>query len=260
MFCNTMSTGGENMGKNNKKLILIISGIVLIIIITITTITRNNMTPEETVSRFMYLVENKNYEEAKKLCNRDLDKLDMLSNLKPSNLTFDFSEDKKNATAIILEDGIETTNMNIVMKNSLLGWKIYNYEVVTDLIEPQVIEDKIIKGEIVSDIQLLYWGESNIASKEEITKYAKDNAMVTLIFLETMKAKNYDKANEMYKITSEEDLTIDSLKEYDWNNYEIVSNYEIIDNFNNIIIKLKDKKIWIYVAGKEIVSVKEATI
>ena len=234
-------------------IILIVTGIYIFTL-------RNKLTSEETLSRFMYLIETKEYEEAKKLCAGNLEKLDILSNIKPSSLSFEFSENKKNATSVILENEIESTNMNVVMKNTLLGWKIESYEVVTDLINPQVIEEKIKKGQEVSDIQLLYWGESDIASKDEIAKYCKNNAMVAIIFAETMKAKKYDKANQMYEVISDQDLTVDNVKEYNWDNYEMINNFEIMNNFNSITIKLENKKIWVYVAGKQITSIKEATI
>lgn len=243
----------------NQKLLIGIIIIILVIILSIFVL-RNKLTPEETVSRFMYLVENKNYEEAKKLCNNDLEKLDILSNIKPSNLTFEFSEDKKNATAVILEDEIESTNINVTINNTLLGWKIQSYDVVTDLINPQIIENRLKEGKSVSDIQLLYWGESDVASKDEIVEYVKENGMVAMIFAETMKTKNYEKANGMYEVTSEKDLTIDILKEYNWDNYEIVNNFEVMDNFNTITIKLENKKIWMYIAGKQIISIIEATV
>lgn len=249
--------------KNWRLWVGIIILIAIIVIISIF-ILRNKLTSEETVSRFMYLVENKNYEEAKKLCDNDLEKLDILSNVKPSNLTFTFSEDKKNATSTLLEEEIEVTKLNVTLKNTIMGWKIQNYEVTTDLIEPQEIEDRLKTGKNVTDIQLLYWGESDIASKDEIAQYIEDNAMVAMIFAETMKAKNYDKANEMYKVISENDLTVDNLQEYDWSNYEITSNFKIMEgpngDFSSITIQFENKKIWIYVSARQITSIKEATI
>lgn len=248
----------------NWKLWVGIAITTLIIITVFVFALRNKLTPEETISRFMYLIENKEYEEAKKLSEGSLEKLDVLSNIKPSSLTFNFSEDKKNATSVILENEIESTNMNIVMKNTLLGWRIQSYEVITDLIEPQIIEDRLKQNKTVSDIQLLYWGESNVASKDEIAEYAKDNAMVAIIFAETMKAKNYNKANEMYEVISEQDLSVNNLKEYNWEDYEIINNFKIMEgpkgDFNSVTIKVGEKKVWVYVAGKQIISIKEATI
>lgn len=242
-------------------------GIVILIIILIAVIVvfalRNKMTAEETVSRFMYLIENKEYEEAKKLCSGTLEKLDIVSNLKPSKLNFKFSENKTEATSVLLEEDIETTNMNLRLKNTLMGWKIENYEVTTNLIEPQEIEDRLKDNKEVSDIQLLYWGESDIASKDEIAEYVKDNGVVALIFAETMKEQKYDKANELYQPIGKEDLTVEQLKEYNWNNYEIGDTFNIIEgpkgNFSSTTIKLEDKKVWIYVAGRQIMSVTKAT-
>lgn len=252
----------ENIKKINKKWWILIGIILLIIVITLCIIftVRNKMTPEETVSRFMYLIENKEYEKAKKLCIENLEKLDVLSNIKPSNLSFNFTQDKKNATATILEDEIEVTNMNIEIKNTLLGWKIRNYNIETDLIEPQTIEDRIKSGKTVSNIQLLYWGESDVASKDEIKEYIEDNLTVAMIFAEAMKEQKYDKANELYAVISESDLSVDNLKEYNWNNYKITNNFEIMNNFNSVTVELDNKKIWIYVAGKVVTSIKEATI
>lgn len=237
--------------------------IILILFVNIVLLS-NKMTPEETVSKFMYLIENKEYEKAKKLSNGKLEMLDILSGIKPSNLIFDFSEDKKSATAVVLEDEIETTNINIIMQNTLLGWKIQSYKIITDLIDPQILENRLKSGKTLSDVQLLYWGESEIASKDEIAEYAKDNAMVAMIFAETMKAQKYDKANELYHVTSEKDLTINNLKEYNWHNYKMVQNLEIMKTttggFNSITIKLENKNIWVYIAGKKIISIIESTV
>lgn len=240
-----------------------IISIILIIFVTLYFL-KNKMTPEETVSRFMYLVENKEYEKAKKLTNGKTEMLDVLSKIEPSNLIFNFSEDKKLATAVVLEDEIETTNINVIIQSTLLGYKIQSYEIVTDLIDPQILEDRLKSGKTLSDIQLLYWGESEVASRDEIAEYAENNAMVAMIFAETMKAQKYDKANELYQVTSEKDLTIDNLKEYDWNNYQMLKNFEIMKTatggFNSITVKLEEKNIWIYVAGKTIISIKEANV
>lgn len=239
-------------------IITMIMALIIIVFISILAL-RNKLTPEETVSKFMYLIENKDYEEAKKLSSNDLCKLDILSNIEPSNLTFRFSEDKKSANAILLEEEIEVTNMNVILKNTLLGWKIESYEVTTELIEPQILEDRLKSNKELSDIQLLYWGESDVATKDEIVEYIKDNAMVAMIFSEMMKIKNYDKANEMYQPTVQKELNVEQLKEYDWTNYEFISNFEIINDFNCITVKLGDKNIWIYVAGKQIISIMEST-
>ena len=45
-----------------------------------------------------------------------------------------------------------------------------------------IFEDRLKNGEKISDIQLLYWGESDIASKDEIAEYATNNGIVALIF------------------------------------------------------------------------------
>lgn len=239
--------------------------ILAVILITVTAlILKNSLTPEETLSKFMYLIENKQYEEAKKLCSKPLENLDVLSSIKPNDLTFDFAEDKKSAISTILEDEIEVTNMHIEMDNTLLGWRIKGYEIIIDLIEPQVIEDRIKQNKIVSDIQLMYWAESDIATKDEIVEYAKDNLMVVIIFAETMKEQKYDKANQLYTVISEQDLNIERLKEYNWENYDIVDNFEIMKSpnggFSSVTVKLEEKKLWLYVAGKQITSIREATI
>ena len=240
--------------------------VILLIISILIFISRNKMSPEETVSKFMYLVENKQFEEAKKLCDGKQEHLDLLSNVKPSDLTFQYSDGKKNAKAVLLEEEIETTNLNVEMKNTILGWKIKKYEVITDLIPPQEIEDRLIAGKSVTDIQLLYWGESDVASKDEIAEYATSNAMVAMIFSEMLKHEKYDKANELYERISEQDLTVEQLKEYNWSNYEIMNTFKIMDGgeeglyFSSTTVKLENKKIWIYIAGKSIMSIKEATI
>lgn len=69
--------------------------LILLIISFVIILLRNNLTPEETVSRFMYLIENKEYEKAKKYSNRKLENLDLISNIDLSKLTFTFSDDKK---------------------------------------------------------------------------------------------------------------------------------------------------------------------
>ena len=57
----------ENKNLRNWKLwvgiIVVIALITTVLIFT----QRNNLTPEETLSKFMYLIENKEYEKAKKL-------------------------------------------------------------------------------------------------------------------------------------------------------------------------------------------------
>lgn len=229
--------------------------VILIIFLSVIFLFRNKLTPEETVSRFMYLIENKQYEEAKKLCNTELEHLDLLANVNPSKLTFKFSEDKKIATAILLEEDIESTNLNIKMENTIWGWKINGYNVTTDLIDPQIIENKLEQGKDVSDTQILYWGESDISSKEKISKYVKNNGIVALIFAELMKFQKYEKASEMYTPILDSDLTIEQLKEYNWDNYQIESNFELFNNFNGITVKINDKKLYIYVAGGTIMDV-----
>lgn len=260
-----MVKDSKSIWKNWKLWVAVIVGIVVIVIISIL-ILRNNLTPEETVSKFMYLIENKEYEKAKKLSSGKLEYLDLLSNIKPSDLSFKYSEDKKKATSVILEERVETTNLNIEMKNTLLGWKIKKYEVTTGLIEPQVIEDRLKEGKSISDIQILYWGESDIASKDEIAEYIKDNATVAFIFSETMKSKKYEKASELYQPITEKDLTVEQLKQYDWSNYEIIDTFKIMDGaerdlyFSSTTVKLDNKKIWIYIAGRQIVSITESTV
>ena len=81
--------------------------LILLIISFVIILLRNNLTPEETVSRFMYLIENKEYEKAKKYSNRKLENLDLISNIDLSKLTFTFSDDKKNANATISEEEIQ---------------------------------------------------------------------------------------------------------------------------------------------------------
>lgn len=133
-------------------------------------------------------------------------------------------------------------------------------ETNTELIELQKIEDKLKQGQYVSDLQILDWGKSKISSKDEIKKYANDNALVALIFIETMKDKNYNKATELYEQIDKNSLSIEDLKDYNWDNYEIVNNFEIMENLNCITINLEGKKIWIYVTGNEIIDIKVSTI
>lgn len=240
---------------------------IIVVIALITTVLiftqRNNLTPEETLSKFMYLIENKEYEKAKKLCSNNLENLETVSNLKPSNLSFTFSKDKKDATCILLEDEIEFTTMNVKMKNTITGWKIESYKVLTDLADPQIFEDRLKNGEKISNIQLLYWGESDIASKDEIAEYATNNGIVALIFAETMKTKNYNKAKGMYDDTNagEKDLTIEQLKLYNWDNYKITNNFKILEgpkgDFTTSTVQLDDKELYIYIAGKKVITVME---
>lgn len=238
----------KSMGICGLIIFFILIGILIVILLSFFLL-RNRMTPEETVSRFMYLVENKDYNKAKKLCDTELKHLDLLSNIKPSKLTFDFSEDKKNGKSILLEKDIEETTLNIEMKNTILGWKIHSYDVKTELIEPNKIEERLKHGENISDIQLLYWGESDEATKDEIEEYVKNNTMVALIFCETMKNKNYDKAIEMYKPRLNDVLTIEQLKEYKWDDYKIENNFELLKNVNSMTIKLETNKITISIAN-----------
>lgn len=240
---------------SNKRGLIIIVIIMLLLSMIVLFARRNNRTPEETVSKFMHLVENKEYEKANKLCSNKLEKLDILSNIKPSNLVFYFSNDKKKATATVLEDETMCTNINIIMEKTLLGWKIEQYDITEDEINPQVIEDRLMQNASVSDVQLLYWAQSDVSSKEEIKKYAKNNAMVALIFANSMKAQDYNKATELYQPIEEKSLTVEQLKSFNWDNYEIDSNFELIDNFNCITINIEGKKIGIYVSGKNIVDI-----
>lgn len=252
-----------------KKIIFIIITILLILLVVTAVainVLRNKMTPEETLSKFMYLIENKEYEKAKKLCSSDLEKLDILSNIKPTNFSFDFSEDKKEAEATILEneETLEISKMYVYLDKSILGWKINKYKVETNLISGETIQKRLDNNEQVSDLYLLHWAMQDTTSAEDISKYAKDNTMVALIFAENMKNKQYNKANEMYKPTGEESLTIEKLKDYTWNDYEIVNNFKMVEgpkgDLTCVTIKTENKKLWLYVAGKSIIVVKEATV
>lgn len=238
--------------------IVVTIGIITIIVITIYSIS-NKMTPEETVSKFMYLVENKQYEEAKKLSDGKLEYLDVLSNIKPSDLRFEFTEDKKIATTILIEEELIVTKMKVQLKNTIMGWKIESYKVNEEPINPQTIENRLKEGKKVTDIQLLYWGESDVSTKEEIKEYIEKNEIVAIIFAETMKSKNYDKANELYQPVGEISLTVEQLKQYDWNNYEITSNLEVMKgpkgDLNSIRVKIGNKELGILIAARSIVSI-----
>jgi len=242
----------------NWKLWLGILAIIIVIGIGSIFILRNEMTAEETVSKFMYLIENKEYEKAKKLCSVQLEHLDLLSNIKPSKLSFNFSENKESASSVLLENELEVTSLNIDIKKTILGWKIKSYNVTIDLIKPRIIEERLNKNEDVSDVQFLYWAESEESTKEEIAKYAKSNGIVALLFSEEMKAQKYNKASELYNAITTESLTVEQMKNYDWSNYKVESNFEMIENLNGITIRLGEKKLYIIVAGKEIMSITEA--
>lgn len=151
----------KNILKNWKLWIVVIVIIILVILISIL-ILRNKMTPEETVSKFMYLIENKEYEKAKKLSNGKLEMLDVLSNIKPSSLTFNFSEDKKEAKSIIMEDDdtVEMTTMYIKLNNTILGWKISSYTVETDFIPQNILQKRMDEGKELSQNEFFYWGIS----------------------------------------------------------------------------------------------------
>lgn len=244
-------------------LIIIIIIIILTVFIMICTF-RNKLSPEETLSKFMYLIENKEYEKAKKLASRDIEHLDLLSNIEPSNLYFEFSDDKKSATSILEDKDLESTVMNVKLNKTILGWKVEDFSVETKPIDSQRIEDKLKNGDEISDSQLFYWAYSDEASKEEMSEYIKDNTIIAFIFAQAMNLKNYDKINEMYQPSTEKDLTVEKLKEYDWDNYEIIDTFKIIEgpkgDLTGTTIQLGDKKIYIYIAGGKIFNILEATI
>lgn len=140
-----------------KRKILFIILFIIIIALVAFFILRNKMTAEETVSKFMYLVENKEYEKAKKLTSEELEHLDLLSNVKPSKLSFKFTEDKKEAETLFFEEGISQTKLYIELDKTIMGWKIKKFYTTTELIDLQEIEDRMKSGEEVSDDQLWYW-------------------------------------------------------------------------------------------------------
>lgn len=243
----------------NWKFWVVATVIIVILAIISILVLRNNMTAEETVSKFMYLIENKDYEKAKKLCSKQLEHLDLLANIKPSSLSFKFSEDKKEAKSVLLEEEIKVTKLNVKLEHTLMGYKIKDFNVTVEAMEPQKIEDRLNNGESVTDVQLLYWAESEIANKEKIKKYAKDNGMVAVVFLTAMKEQNYDKASELYQPIAETHLTVEQLKEYNWDNPEILYNFEIMKgttgNLNGINIKIDNEELYMLVAGKEIMGI-----
>ena len=242
-------------------IILILAVLVIILLgITIVTLNKNTMTPEETLSRFMYLIENKDYEEAKKLTNGTLEKLEVLSQIKPSELTFDFSEDKRKATSKLLEKELETTNIYVNLTNNLLGWKIDDYEVITEPINPQEIENKMEHNETVSSTQFLYWGSSKLATKDKIAKYAENNIQVATLFINAISNGDWKKVKDIYVPPFDFSLSIEDLKELDWNDYEVLEAYEPSYGTYNVILQFSSKKIVIRVYNKEISNVGEIKI
>lgn len=230
--------------------------LILLIISFVIILLRNNLTLEETVSRFMYLIENKEYEKAKKYSNRKLENLDLISNIDLSKLTFTFSDDKKNANATISEEEIQVNLLHVTLNNSILGWKINNLEISKDNIDPQIIEDRLKNKENVSDIQKVYWAQSSASTKDEISEYIADNTMVAAIFINLMQNKDYDKANELYNISDGNNmLTFEQLKEYDWEKCIIKYNFKLIDNLNGITLNIGNDTLYVYVTNGYISSI-----
>ena len=231
-------------------------GVIIVILICVTIsifILRNKLTPEETVSRFMYLVENKNYEEAKQLCNGDLEKLEILSKINPSNFTFEFSENKKNAETIILEDEetAEVTKMYIELDSTVLGWKIKEYNVITDFIAQEVVQERLEKNEKVSDSQFLCWAISDKTKIEDISKYAEDNLIILTLFADFMKDGKYEKAMQLYKpinsdLGNAKELNEEEIKKFNWEDYSIynstgfygIDTYMIDDGYEKINVMI----------------------
>lgn len=210
---------------------------------------RNKLTPQETVSKFMYLIENKEYEKAKRLCSGNLEKLDLLSNIKPSSLTFKFSDNKKEATSILLEDKetAEITTMHIKLSNSLLGWKIKSYNVNTDLIPQSLLQERLESGENLSQNEFLLWAIYEETTSEDISKYAKDNLIILTLFAQLMKEQKYEKAMKLYKPINSElnngrELSENEIKEFDWSNYNIYNTTEFF-GINTYMINNYSKKI-----------------
>lgn len=234
--------------KNWKLWVAILAIVGLIACISIFAL-RNKLTAEETVSKFMYLIENKQYEEAKKISNKKLEKLDLLSNIKPSNLNFEYSEDKKNATSVLLEDKetAEMTTMYIELENSLLGWKIKDYTVNTDLIPQSILQARLENNEEISQSEFFLWAIYEETKAEDISKYAEDNLVILTLFAQLMKEQKYDKAMKLYKPINSElgngrELSEDEIKEFDWSNYNIYNRTGFF-GINTYMINNYDKKI-----------------
>lgn len=244
-----MSEDRKNILKNWKLWVGIIVVILIIIGIVVMSL-KNKMTPEETVSKFMHLIENKEYEKAKKLCSGDLEKLDLLSNIKPSSLRFEFSEDKKNATTTIIEDEetAEMTKMYVELSNSLLGWKIQNYNIKTDFIPQSTLQTRLENNEDISESEFLLWALYDETKVEDISKYAKDNLIILTLFANFMKEEQYEKAMGLYKplendVTTQyfTQLSVEEIKSFNWENYSITnlsktSPYTISDGTRSITI------------------------
>ncbi len=245
----------KNMLKNWK-----LWGIIVVIILIIAGITifalRNNLTPEETVSKFMYLIENKEYEKAKKLCSGKLEYLDLLSNTKPSNLRFEYSEDKKNATSVLLEDKetAEITKMYVELSNSLLGWKIKSYTVNTGLIPQAELQTRLENGEDISESEFLLWASHEETKVEDISKYATDDLMILIIFADFMKDKSIEKAMKLYEPLNIQtspyftELKEEEIKEFNWSDYSIINSsgngtYIISDGKKEITIMITNDNI-----------------
>lgn len=238
--------------------------VVVVLLITIITVSisilKNKLTPEETVSKFMYLIENKEYENAKKLCSNDLDKLDILSNIKPSNLVFEFSEDKKSAETIILEnkETAEVTKLYAKLDNTILGWKIKEYNIITDLIEREVVQERLENNKTVSNSQFLCWAISDKTKTEDISKYAKDNLIILTLFANFMKEQKYEKAFKLYKRMSIDvyngiELSEQEIKDFEWNDYIISDNVEV-GGANVFIIKDNRNTINVMIGYDHIIS------
>ena len=188
-----MSKHSKSILNNWKLWVAVLAIVGLIACISIFALS-NKLTAEETVSKFMYLIENKQYEKAKKLCSENIEKLELLSNIKPANLNFKYSEDKKNATTVLLEneETAEMTTMNIELNNSLLGWKIKNYIVNTDYIPQSVLQARLENNQEISQSEFFLWAIYEETKAEDISKYAEDNLVVLTLFAQLMKEQKYD--------------------------------------------------------------------
>lgn len=238
----------KNVFKNWKLYGIVVVAILIVVGITIFAL-RSNLTPEETISKFMHLIENKEYEKAKKLCSGKLEYLDSLSNIKPSNLRFEYSEDKKNATSVLLEDKetAEMTTMYVELNNSLLGWKIKSYTVNTDLIPQSILQARLEDDEDISESEFLLWALYEETSTEDISKYAEDNLIILTLFSQMMKEKQYERAMKLYKPIGNEiyngrELSEEEIKEFDWANCNIYNSTELL-GINTYMINNYDKKV-----------------
>lgn len=254
-----MENHSKNIFKSWKLWIGILIAILIIVVIIIFTL-RNKLTPEETVSRFMYLIENKEYENAKKLSSKKLEYLDLLSNIKPSSLSFKFSEDKKNATAVVLEDKetAEMTNLYVELDNSILGWKIENYTINTDFIPQSVLQNRLENRESISESEFLLWALYDETDGEDISKYAEDNLTILTLFANFMKEQKYEKAFKLYKRMSIDvyngiELSEQEIKDFEWNDYIISNNVEL-GGANVFIIKDNRNTINVMIGYDHIIS------